>query len=125
MNQQNMQAPSQSQPHTPPPIHIGMMQQPGQQMVMSLPSTNATAALVLSIIGILSIWMYGLGICFAIPALILANGSLQITKQFPNHPDAGVAKAAMICAWVAIVLVIAIFGLVVLAGVLYVWSSSL
>jgi len=94
-------------------------------MVMSLPSTNATAALVLSIIGIISSLFYGLGLFLAIPGLILANGSLRITDQFPNHPDAGTAKAAKICAWVAIGLSLALLVLVVLAGVLYVWAASL
>ena len=96
-----------------------------QQMMTALPSTNATGALVLSIIGIVGSFIYGLGIFFAIPGLILANGALQITNQFPNHPDAGIAKAAKICSWVAIGIFFVVLGLVILAGVLYVWASSL
>jgi hypothetical protein len=96
-----------------------------QQMMTALPSTNATGALVLSIIGIVGSFIYGLGIIFAIPGLILANGALQITNQFPNHPDAGIAKAAKICSWVAIGIFFLVLGLVILAGVLYVWASSL
>jgi hypothetical protein len=50
---------------------------------------------------------------------------LLITNQFPNHPDAGMAKAAKVCAWVGIGLSIALILLVVVAGVLYVWAASL
>jgi len=93
--------------------------------MMNPPSTNAILALVLSIIGIVTSLFYGIGLFFAIPGLILANGSLRITNQFPNHPDAGIAKAAKVCAWIAIGLFIAVIGFVVLAGVLYVWAASL
>ena len=96
-----------------------------QPMPVQAPSTNAVAALVLSILGIVGSLFYGVGIFFAIPGLILANGALAITNQVPNHPDAGVAKAAKICAWVAIGLFIAVILLVLLAGALYVWASSL
>ena len=95
------------------------------QMMMTAPSTNATAALVLSIIGLVLSFIYGIGICFAIPALILANGALKITNQFPNHPDAGMAKAAKIVSWIAIALFIVVIVMVVLAGVLYVWANEL
>jgi|Marorgknorr_s2lv_3_1036020.scaffolds.fasta_scaffold90474_1 hypothetical protein len=95
------------------------------QMMTIAPSTNATTALVLSIIGIVLVFFYGIGICFAIPALILANGALNITNQFPNHPDAGTAKAAKVVSWVAIGVTLSFVVLVVLAGVLYVWASGL
>jgi len=117
-----MQSPSQQDPA---PIISGMVQQPSQQIIIGAPSTNATAALVLSIMGIIGSLFYGLGIFCAIPGLILANGALRITNQFPNHPDAGMAKAAKFCAWVGIGLVIATILLVVVAGVLYVWAESL
>jgi len=93
--------------------------------MMNPPSTNAILALVLSIIGIVTSLFYGIGLFFAIPGLILANGSLRITNQFPNHPDAGIAKAAKVCAWIAIGLFIAVIGLMFLAGLLYVWAASL
>ena len=93
--------------------------------MMNSPSTNAILALVLSIIGIVTSLFYGIGLFFAIPGLILANGSLRITNQFPNHPDAGIAKAAKVCAWIAIGLFIAVIGLMFLAGLLYVWAASL
>jgi hypothetical protein len=93
--------------------------------MMNSPSTNAILALVLSIIGIVTILFYGIGLFFAIPGLILANGSLRITNQFPNHPDAGIAKTAKVCAWISIGLFIAVMGLMFLAGLLYVWAASL
>ena len=93
--------------------------------MMNSPSTNAILALVLSIIGIVTSLFYGIGLFFAIPGLILANGSLRITNQFPNHPDAGIAKAAKVCAWIAIGLFIAVIGLMFLAGLLYIWAASL
>ena len=100
-------------------------QQVNQQNMMILPSTNAVTALVLSIIGIIGSLFYGLGIVFAIPGLVLANGALRITNQFPNHPDSGLAKAAQVCGWIGIGLASAFILLVVLAGVLYVWASSI
>ena len=69
------------------------------------PATNATVALILSIVGLLMC-----GFCTAIPGLILANGALATTNQHPGHPDAGVAKAAQIVGWVTIV----IWGLFIL-----------
>ena len=118
-----MQPPVQQQ-YSAPTV-AGMVQQPGQQIIMGMPPTNATLALVLSIIGIVGSMVYGLGIFFAVPGLILANGALNITNQFPNHPDAGMAKAAKVCGWVGIGISIAMLGLIILAGVLYVWASSL
>jgi hypothetical protein len=70
---------------------------------MAFPATSAVAALVLSIIGIV-----GCGCCTAIPGLIIANGALVITNQYPGHPDAGMAKAAQIVAWIVIGLTIAV-----------------
>ena len=70
--------------------------QPGMAMGY-YPTTNATLALVLSILGII-----GFSICTAIPGLIMANTALQITNSMPGHPDAGTAKAAQVVAWIAI-----------------------
>ena len=107
-----------------PPTQQMNYQQP-QAMIANYPQTNATLALVLSIIGIVLSFIYGLGIFFAIPALILANKSLNITNQMPGHPDAGMAKAAKICSWVAIGIFIFTIILLILSVVLYVWASSL
>ena len=64
--------------------------QAGGPMMMA-PQTNAVAALVLSILGVVMC-----SVCTAVPGLILANGALAITRQHPGHPDEGLAKAAQI-----------------------------
>lgn len=73
------------------------------------PATQATVALVLSILGVTVC-----GIFTAIPGLIMANTALQITNSMPNHPDAGIAKAAQIVGWIAIG--ITIVGVLAYAG---------
>ena len=60
--------------------------------------TQATLALVLSILGIAA----SCSICTAIPGLILANQALTITSDQPGHPDAGLAKAAQVIGWIVI-----------------------
>jgi len=78
----------------------GMVQQPGMPMgtvVMGMPQTSATTALILSIVSI----FFG-SICLAIPALIMANSALNITSMYPGHPDSGTAKAAQIVSWIVI-----------------------
>jgi hypothetical protein len=75
---------------------------------MIMPTTNAVLALVLGILGIVAC-----SVCTALPALILANGALATTSQYPGHPDQGLAKAAQIVAWVGIglfILVMVIYG---------------
>jgi len=74
---------------------------------MIMPTTNAVLALVLGILGIVAC-----SICTALPALILANGALTTTSQYPGHPDQGLAKAAQIVAWIGI-------GLFILMMVVY------
>lgn len=71
---------------------------------MGVPTTSATTALVLSILGLV-----GCGICTAIPGLIIANQALAITEQYPGHPDEGSAKAAKIISWIVIGLTLAVF----------------
>ena len=73
-----------------------------------LPTTNAVLALVLSILGIVMC-----SVCTAIPGLIVANGALATTNQYPGHPDQGMAKAAQIISWIGIglfVLVVLFYG---------------
>ena len=70
--------------------------QPGMAMGY-FPTTNATLALVLSVLGIV-----GCSIFTAIPGLIMANIALQTTKSMPGHPDEGIAKAAQVVAWISI-----------------------
>ncbi len=64
---------------------------------MVMPATNAILALVLGILGLVMC-----GLCTAVPGLIVANGALATTSQYPGHPDQGVAKAAQIVSWIAI-----------------------
>lgn len=83
------------------------------------PTTNAVLALVLSILGIVVC-----SICTALPGLILANGALATTNQYPGHPDQGMAKAAQIISWIGIglfVLVILFYGAL---GALVIASES-
>ena len=89
-----------------PVVGMGM---PG----MGVPATSATTALVLSILSI-----FCGGICLAIPGLIIANQALAITNQYPGHPDAGSAKAAMIISWVVIglTILVVLFYVVMFAG---------
>ena len=90
--------------------------QPGMAMGY-FPTTNATMALVLSVLGIV-----GCSICTAIPGLIMANTALQTTKSMPGHPDEGTAKAAQVVAWVSIGL--ALLGLLFYGGMFVVLAVS-
>ena len=100
-------------PQAPQPV-VGMGM-PG----MGVPATSATVALVLSILGLI-----GCGICTAIPGLIIANQALAITNQYPGHPDAGSAKAAMVISWIVIGITLVVFLGYVLMGFLFVASSE-
>jgi len=55
------------------------------------PQTQAVVALVLSVVGLMMC-----GLCTAVPGVIMANTALGTTKQYPGHPDQGLAKAAQI-----------------------------
>tara|TARA_B100000902_G_C26782431_1_gene655723 strand:+ start:136 stop:543 length:408 start_codon:yes stop_codon:yes gene_type:complete len=90
----------------------------GQGMMM--PATNAVLALVLGILGLVMC-----SVCTAVPGLILAHGALATTRQYPGHPDHGLARAAQIISWVSIIvflLVIAIYGS--LAGIMLASSTT-
>ena len=77
------------------PQQIFVQGQGGPGMMM--PTTNAVLALVLGILGIVMC-----SVCTAVPGLILANGALATTSQYPGHPDQGMAKAAQIISWIGI-----------------------
>ena len=83
----------------------------GQQvLVAGFPQTSATLALILAIVSI----FFG-GLCLAIPALMIANGALNITNQFPGHPDASNAKAARIISLIIIgITVLFVAGFIIL-----------
>ena len=70
------------------------------------PQTQAVVALVLSVVGLMMC-----GLCTAVPGVIMANTALGTTKQYPGHPDQGLAKAAKIVGWISIGLTIAFVGL--------------
>ncbi len=77
------------------PQQIFVQGQGGPGMMM--PTTNAVVALVLGILGLVMC-----SVCTAVPGLILANGALATTSQYPGHPDQGMAKAAQIISWIGI-----------------------
>ena len=98
------------------PQQIFVQGQGGPGMMM--PTTNAVLALVLGILGIVMC-----SVCTAVPGLILANGALATTSQYPGHPDQGMAKAAQIISWIGIGLFIllmlfygGIFAAVLMSG---------
>jgi TRAP-type C4-dicarboxylate transport system permease small subunit len=64
------------------------------------PATQATVALIVSILG--------LTFCCLLPpvGLMLANSAIEITKNHPGHPDQGLAKAAQVCSWLGIAILI-------------------
>ena len=89
----------------------------GNSVMGQYTETNAVLAMVLAAIS-----YFLCGICSAIPAVIIANGALQITSNQPGHPDHGLARAAQIMGWIVIGLKIAailfyILLFVVLGGV--------
>ena len=75
----------------------------GNSMMGQYTETNAVLAMVLAAVS-----YFLCGICSAIPAVIIANGALQITSNQPGHPDHGLARAAQIMGWIIIALTIAL-----------------
>ncbi len=86
------------------------------QYIGVIPNTNAVTALVLSIIGVIGAFFYGLGLVFSIPGLVIANKARAITTQMPGHPDSGMATAAVVISWIGIVIgglyILAVVGLI-------------
>ena len=83
------------------------------------PATQAVVALVLSIVGLM-----GFSCCTAIPGVILAASALEITKQYPGHPDQGLAQAAKVIGWICIGLTIAFLGLYLVIIVIAIAASG-
>jgi len=81
------------------------------------PTTNATVALVLGIVGLVMC-----GLCTAIPGLIMANTALATTAQYPGHPDQGMAQAAKIVNWITIGLWIVI--ILVYLGIFVIFAGA-
>jgi hypothetical protein len=102
------------------------LQTPGSQS----PLPNATAALVLGIIGILGCFCYGVpGLICAIIALVLANKDIRLYNANPSYYTPGSfanVKAGRICAIIALslsclyiicaIIVIAMFGFAILSN---------
>ena len=106
------------------PQTIAVGQAPYGMMQPAFASTSATAALVLSILGLLGGFCYGIGFIFLLISIILCVGNGKVIKENPMHPDRGTHKAAVIINWIAGV-VILVTVMIIGASVLYVWSSSL
>ena len=83
------------------------------------PQTQAVVALVLSVVGLMMC-----GLCTAVPGVIMANTALGTTKQYPGHPDQGLANAAKIIGWISIGLTIAFVGLYLFIIIVAVAASA-
>ena len=83
------------------------------------PQTQAVVALVLSVVGLMMC-----GLCTAVPGVIMANTALGTTKQYPGHPDQGLANAAKIIGWISIGLTIAFVGLYLFIIIIAVAASA-
>ena len=79
------------------------------------PSTNATTALILSIVGLATGFAcFPLCGLLAIPGLVMGNSAVNLTKSMPGHPDTGTAKAAQVIGWITLglmLLALALFAL--------------
>ena len=82
---------------------ISSVQVSGNSVMGQYTETNAILAMILAALSFVLC-----GVCSAIPAVIIANGALQITSNQPGHPDHGLARAAQIMGWIAIGLTIAV-----------------
>ena len=83
------------------------------------PQTQAVVALVLSVVGLMMC-----GLWTAVPGVIMANTALGTTKQYPGHPDQGLAKAAQIVGWITIGLWIVIIGFYLLMFVVVIAAEA-
>ena len=67
------------------------------------PPTNATTALILSIVGLASgVACFPLCGLLAIPGVIMGNSAVNFTKSMPGHPDTGAAKVAQVIGWITL-----------------------
>lgn len=104
-------------PSAPEVLYVQGVSNPG--MSGQFPETQATVALVLSIVGLVMC-----GLCTAIPGVIMANTAMATTSQYPGHPDHGLAKAAKIVGWITIGLWIAVILLYLVLGVFLVGAGA-
>ena len=82
------------------PQTIAVGQAPYGMMQPAFASTSATAALILSILGLLGSSCYGIGFLFILISAILCIGNGKVIKENPMHPDRGTHKAAVIINWI-------------------------
>ena len=93
---------------------ISSVQVSGNSVMGQYTETNAILAMILAALSFVLC-----GVCSAIPAVIIANGALQITSNQPGHPDHGLARAAQIMGWIAIGLTIAVILFYILIFVIF------
>jgi hypothetical protein len=96
-----------------------------------LESTNATATLVLGIVGMMTalglaaMCCFGPNLCLAIPALVLGNADRAKMLANPHHPDKGMIQAANVLNWIGVIIgVLGIFLYVIFFIILGVASSG-
>jgi hypothetical protein len=91
---------------------------------VSYPQTDASKALALSILSLVGgILIFPLCGLLSIPGIAMANNSLKITDQIPDHPDASSAKAAKIIGWIVVTLMsLAVAGLLFFIGIVLFYS---
>jgi hypothetical protein len=83
-----------------------------QQMMMQQPSTNATAALVISLLSLVGGFLIGLPFLLAPISLLMANSALKTTSMHPGHSDHGIARAAQIISGIITGLMVVVFIIV-------------
>lgn|GEM_PF-1667574 len=132
--QQGYPPPAQSMPYPhqqgdgPPPFGMPMqpqggyyapqMTQAGYPAMLAAPPANgmAIASMVLGIIGIVTVLFYGLGIIFAIVAVVLGHISLrQISQNRATQGGSGFAIAGLIIGYIVGVIGILCIGLIIVS----------
>ena len=101
----------------PEVLYVQGMSNPG--IVGQYPETQATVALVLSIVGLVMC-----GLCTAIPGVIMANTAMATTSQHLGHPDHGLAQAAKIIGWITIGLWVLVILFYLVVGVVMVGAGA-
>src|SRR5262249_7249611 len=95
----------------------------GAPMMAPTSGTNgmAIASMVISLIGLLTFWCYGVpGVVFGTVGAILGHGAKRQTTE-RNEQGGGMALAGIIIGWIAVALGLIIVGLVVWA---FVWATN-
>ena len=78
----------------------------------------AITSLVLGIIGLLTIWLCGLGALFAIPAVICGHiGSARIKKSGGTLAGSGLALAGLITGYISVALLVLLIPLSIMSSI--------